>query len=77
MSMVHLHDGIVSAWIERMSHHLITRSVFVGPRPCNVLIVIVLEVLLSDWALRHDRILQVIHHLVLRPRLDLKWTDAT
>jgi len=49
---------------------------FVSSRARNVLVIVVPQVLFSHGPLSNDSILEVVHHLVLRAGLDLKWTDS-
>ena len=63
--------------VQRMLCVLARTIIFVCPRARNILIVIVSKVILCDWSLGSNCILQVIHHLILRSWLDFEGRDAT
>ena len=62
---------------ESRSHDLWRIAVLVRSRAGNILVVIIAEILFLDGPFCHNSILEIIHHLVLRPRLNFKWADST
>lgn len=77
LRVVNLHHSVVARGVDRVGHHLASSLVLMGPRASYVLVVVVLQVFLGDGALRHNGVLQVIHHLVLGSGLNLERADSS
>lgn len=77
ITIIHVDCRGVTRGVDSVRHHFRASAVLVGPGTSNVLVVIVAQVFFCDRPLCHYRVLQIVHHLILRPRLNLEWADST